>query len=242
MLKNSALIFLLLCVSCASDSSPKEEVSTEEKLEETPVSVIEPEVIDTVIEEVFDYDYDTTRWTELVRLNEEILLDLRYATANNFVKSQLYECGRCLLRPEVAEAVVKAHQLLGRQGLGLKMYDCYRPRPVQQKLWDIVPNASYVTPPAKGSMHNRGCAVDLTLVDKEGNELDMGTEFDFFGKAAHHTTLDLPAEVLANRRLLKETMAAVGLKSIRTEWWHYSYPGCSYELSDMLWECGGEGE
>ena len=239
MLKNASFFFLLLLFSCANDSSSEEKTPVQEELEESDTTLVEEEQVDSVYEETVVYDYDTSLWTELVQINSDIRLDLRYATANNFVKSQLYECGRCLLRPEVAEAVVKAHQILSRQGIGLKMYDCYRPRPVQQKLWDIVPNASYVTPPAKGSMHNRGCAVDLTLVDGEGNELDMGTEFDFFGKAAHHTTLDLPEEVLANRRLLKETMASVGLKSIRTEWWHYSYPGCSYALSDMLWECGG---
>ena len=182
-------------------------------------------------------DYDTTQWTELIQKDPSILIDLRYATTNNFVKEKLYDCPRCFLRPEVAAAVLKAQQLLKEGGLGLKMYDCFRPRPIQQKLWDKVPNASYVTPPWKGSMHNRGAAVDLTIVDSNGKELNMGTEYDFFGREAHQDNYDLPKEVLANRKLLKTTMAKVGLKPIRTEWWHYSFYKKEYELSDMLWNC-----
>ncbi len=121
--------------------------------------------------------------------------------------------------------------------MGLKMFDCYRPRPYQQRLWDKVPNPDYVTPPAKGSMHSRGAAVDLTIVDAQGKELDMGTPYDFFGKEAHYDYTQLPAAVLANRRLLRQTMEAVGFRGIRTEWWHFSYQGKNYELSDYVWPC-----
>ena len=100
-----------------------------------------------------------------------------------------------------------------------------------------MPNPSYVTPPKKGSMHNKGLAVDLTIVDEDGKELDMGTTFDFFGKKAHHDHTDLPEEVLKNRTLLKETLAKYGFRHIRTEWWHYSYILKSHALSDMIWEC-----
>ena len=118
------------------------------------------------------------------------------------------------------------------------MFDCYRPRPIQQKLWDKVPNPSYVTPPSRGSMHNKGAAVDLTIVDTLGQQLDMGTTFDFFGKEAHHTYTAHSDTIQANRNLLKSTMESVGFSSIRTEWWHYSYKKKSYALSDMLWDCG----
>ena len=131
------------------------------------------------------------------------------------------------------------HQHLQEKGFGLKLLDCYRPRPIQQKLWDKVPNPSYVTPPKKGSMHNRGRAVDLTLVDAHGQELDMGTPFDYFGPRAHHTHTDLPDAVLQNRQLLKGTMEAYGFRSIRTEWWHYYYAQGGYPLADWLWECDG---
>ena len=128
-------------------------------------------------------------FTEVVALDASIRLDIRYATTNNFTKAKIYDCPRCLLRPEAAEALVKAHKMLQKKGLGLKMFDCYRPRPYQQRLWDKVPNADYVTPPAKGSMHSRGAAVDLTIVDANGKELDMGTPYDFLGSRPIPTTL-----------------------------------------------------
>ncbi|HRI61444.1 MAG TPA: D-alanyl-D-alanine dipeptidase, partial [Saprospiraceae bacterium] len=177
-------------------------------------------------------------FSDLPALDPSIKLDIRYATADNFTKSKIYDCPRCLLRPEAAKAIVKAHKELQKKGYGLKMFDCYRPRPYQQRLWDKVPNPDYVTPPAKGSMHSRGAAVDLTVVDKNGKELDMGTPYDFFGKAAHTDNTNLPAQVLANRKLLSDAMAAVGFKGIRTEWWHFSYQGKDFPLSDYVWPCG----
>lgn len=170
-------------------------------------------------------------------LDSSIVLDVRYATRNNFTKAQIYDCPACLLRAEPAAAVVRAHRLLQKQGLRLKMFDCYRPRPYQQRLWDKVPNPDYVTPPAKGSMHSRGAAVDLTIIDAQGRELDMGTEYDFFGEKAHTDYVQLPAKVLENRRLLTQTLASVGFKGIRTEWWHFSYQAKDYPLSDYVWPC-----
>ena len=171
-------------------------------------------------------------------LDASILLDIRYATANNFTKAKIYDCPACLLRPAAAAALVKVHRSLKGKGYGgLKMFDCYRPRPYQQRLWDKVPNANYVTPPAKGSMHSRGAAVDLTIVDRDGKELDMGTPYDFFGRAAHTDYTQLPAAVLANRRLLQKEMEAAGFAGIRTEWWHFSFRKGNYVLSDFLWPC-----
>ncbi len=234
--KNIALLLLIFLGGCGQTGeapTTKEEaapVSDSLPPAPAPAAPAPPAIV---------YDYDTSQWTDLKLVEPTVVLDLKYATTDNFVKEKMYECGRCLLRPIVAKAVRTAHQKLQKQGLGLKMLDCYRPRPIQQKLWDKVPNASYVTPPAKGSMHNRGCAVDLTIVRANGEELDMGTAFDFFGPRAHHTFTELPDSILANRRLLSETMQEVGLRPIRTEWWHYSYPNSPYELSDMLWECEG---
>lgn len=176
-------------------------------------------------------------FTELISLESSIKIDIKYATTDNFVKEKMYNCGKCFLRPEVAEAIVKAQKQLGKKGYGLKMFDCYRPRPFQQRLWDKVPDDRYVTNPKKGSMHNRGAAVDLTLVDKNGKELDMGTPYDFFGEKAYQTCTDLPKNVLENRKLLNSTLESVGFKTIRTEWWHFSYTKKKYALSDWLWDC-----
>lgn len=182
-------------------------------------------------------DYDTTQWTEIPRLDPTILLDLRYATDNNFVKEKMYDCGRCFYRPDVAKALVRAHKALQKKGYGLKMYDCYRPRPIQWKLWNKVPDPRYVADPRKGSMHNRGMAADLTIVDSDGKELDMGTDFDFFGKEAYHAYTELPRQMLENRKLLLNAMSEVGMKHTTTEWWHYSYRAKTFAIDDWVWPC-----
>lgn len=174
----------------------------------------------------------------VIALDSTVQLDIRYATANNFTGVQIYDCAACLLRPEAALALVRVHQSLRAKGYGgLKLFDCYRPRPYQQRLWDKVPNPNYVTPPEKGSMHSRGLAIDLTIVDRLGMELDMGTGYDYFGKEAHTDYLQFPNTVLANRKLLQSAMEAAGFGGIRTEWWHFSYRKANYALSDDLWEC-----
>ena len=178
-------------------------------------------------------------WAELTKLDASIPLDIRYATTNNFMKQQVYECGRCFLRAEAAAAIVKANKILQKKGYGgLKMFDCYRPRPVQYKLWKIVPDARYVANPKKGSMHNRGFAVDLTIVDKDGKELDFGTGYDDFTEKAHGNYTKFSKEILANRKLLNETMDAVGLDGTSTEWWHFSLRGTKGDLAEWVWTCG----
>jgi D-alanyl-D-alanine dipeptidase len=226
---------LFVVVGCqpapsSNDTEIPEEVTTIIK-EDTivPQSYVKPTPVPP--------DYDTTKWTDIAYMDSTILLDIRYATENNFVETQMYDCGRCFLRPDVAKAIGAVQKVLQREGLGLKMFDCFRPRPIQWKLWEKVPDPRYVSDPRKGSMHNRGAAVDLTIVDTDGQELDMGTGFDFFGQRAYHTFTDLPEEILANRAKLKALMEAHGFKSIRTEWWHYSYTKSQHALSDMLWNC-----
>ncbi len=165
---------------------------------------------------------------------------LPYATTNNFVKTKLYACPRCFLRTEVATAVQKAHIQLQQQGYsGLRMLDCYRPKPIQEKLWAIKPDPNYVANPRTGSDHNRGIAVDLTILDRESQPLDMGTPFDEFSPKTHHTYLHLSAKVLENRRILKDTMASVGLRHIDTEWWHYTWVSKNKKpsISKLMWDC-----
>lgn len=233
-------LVILLFIQCKSKNTtahadspsvPVEEISPPVEEEKENPLPLEEEVSPSVP------DFDTAQWEEVVRISPAILLDLRYATENNFVKEKMYDCPRCFLRPEVARAVVRAHESLEKQGYGLKMYDCYRPRPIQWKLWSKVPDTRYVADPKKGSMHNRGMAVDLTIVDKEGNELDMGTEYDYFGKEAYHEFTDLPKDVLQNRQLLLKTMEENGLHRTPTEWWHYSYQAKTFPLEDWLWPC-----
>jgi zinc D-Ala-D-Ala dipeptidase len=176
-------------------------------------------------------------WTEIDNTSG-IAIDIKYATKDNFTKKKIYDCGKCYLRPEAAAKLVEIHNFLQEKyGYGIKVFDCFRPRPYQQRLWDIKPDPSYVTPPEKGSMHSRGLAVDLTIVDKNGKDLDMGTPYDFFGKEAHQDYKGHSADINKNRKLLKSIMEENGFGSIRTEWWHYSYRTKSYPLDDWAWEC-----
>ena len=225
-LKVSVLMGVCVFVSCKETPAP-EIAPSHQKTEPTP-STKEEEIS----------DYNTEEWTEITTDGTGIILDIRYATTNNFTKEIIYDCGRCFLRPEAASKLIALNEgIMERYKLRLKVFDCYRPRPAQQKLWAIVPNASYVTPPEKGSMHNRGMAIDLTLTDMEGLPLDMGTAYDHFGIEAHIDNLDLPEQVLANRNLLKTMMKEIAYQGIRTEWWHYSYQEKYYDLSDWEWNC-----
>jgi D-alanyl-D-alanine dipeptidase len=245
-MRNSFLLVALVAMaaanSCGSDTPYAG--ATEHGIAHFPVAVAADTVptpagqLIAALETLPPIDYDTSQWTELIRLDSSIMLDIRYATPNNFVGEQLYDCGRCLLRPRVAQAIAAAHRELSEAGYGLKMYDCYRPRPYQQRLWDKVPDARYVARPSRGSVHNRGAAVDLTLFDRAtGRELAMGTDYDFFGPEAHAAYAGLPDSVLAHRQLLQQTLRRHGFATIRTEWWHFDYRGPRYPLSDELWSC-----
>ncbi|WP_315101431.1 M15 family metallopeptidase [Capnocytophaga sputigena] len=179
-----------------------------------------------------------TDFVLLKSLSSDFVFDMKYATPDNFLKQAVYECGECYLRKKTAEALVKANEEFKTLGYRIKLFDCYRPLEVQKKMWKILPGTHYVANPAKGSKHNRGAAVDLTLVDKDGNELDMGTPFDFFGEKAHHTCTTLPKKVLENRKLLKDILNKYNFKSIYSEWWHYEYrPEMQSKVENFQWQC-----
>jgi len=179
-----------------------------------------------------------TAFVRLADYSDAFVYDLRYATTNNFLKAQVYDCPECYTRVKTARALLKANEAFIKKGYRIKFFDCYRPNSVQYKMWKIVPNPQYVADPQKGSIHNRGGAVDITLVTLDGEEVDMGTDFDFFGKKAYHDNLDLPQEILDHRKLLKETMEEYGFWSIRTEWWHYNLSAASNDkVADFKWKC-----
>lgn len=177
-------------------------------------------------------------FVRLKDLSSDFVYELKYATPDNFLKQAVYDCGECYLRKNTAEALVKANKAFIQLGYRIKLFDCYRPLSVQKKMWKILPGTHYVANPAKGSKHNRGAAVDLTLVDAQGKELNMGTPFDFFGKEAHHTYTEHTKEVLENRKLLKETLNKYNFKSIYSEWWHYEYrPEMQSKVENFEWQC-----
>ena len=243
-MKIHVFILVMLCI-----------VSCKQKTIETTVDSVPREtkdVVDTVVQagtskprieqkkqilKSFESLADTT-FVRLADFSNDFAYDMRYATENNFLKAKVYDCAECYTRVRTAKALLKANAEFLEKGIKIKFFDCYRPNSVQYKMWEIVPNPQYVANPVKGSIHNKGGAVDITLVDLDGKELDMGTDFDFFGKRAYHDNLDLPQEILTNRKLLKDTMEKYGFWSIRTEWWHYNLStGSNAKIANFKWEC-----
>jgi D-alanyl-D-alanine dipeptidase len=174
---------------------------------------------------------------ELKSLDPSFVYDLRYATNNNFMHRLMYPENTTItfLRKPVADSLHKALQELREKGVGIKIFDAYRPYAVTVKFWELVRDERYVANPARGSGHNRGTAVDLTLISlKDNTELNMGTGFDNFTDSAHHNFTAFPQDILANRILLRSTMEKYGFRAFGTEWWHYYIPTqAKFELLDI---------
>jgi D-alanyl-D-alanine dipeptidase len=176
---------------------------------------------------------------DLETLSTEFSYEIRYATPNNFIGETLYDCSKCLLQPDVAEALLKANQYFCEKGYRIKIYDCYRPLDVQKKMWAKVPRATYVgNPYGNGSIHNRAAAVDITLETLDGCYVEMGSDYDYFGREAHIDNYNFSKEILANRKLLFEGMRKFGFNTIRTEWWHFSFrKNWSYKTLNVPLPC-----
>lgn len=180
---------------------------------------------------------DTT-FVNIKDYSSDFVYDMKYATSDNFLKAQVYDCAECFLRLKTVKAIVKANAVFMKKGYKIKFFDCYRPLDIQKKMWKIVSNPSYVADPAKGSIHNRGGAVDITLVDSTGKELDMGTAFDHFGIEASHNYANLSKKVKKNRALLKKVMTQNGFNSFDSEWWHYNLKSAlTDKVSNTKWKC-----
>lgn len=181
---------------------------------------------------------EDTTFVNILEFSDAFILDIKYATEDNFLKQKVYPCEACYLRMKAVKKLLNVQQEMKQRGYQVKLFDCYRPHSVQKKMWEILPNATYVADPSKGSVHNRGGAVDLTLLDKNGNELDMGTAFDFFGEASAHAYQDISDETKKNRQILKSVMERHGFQSIKSEWWHYQLPVTPQDkVADFVWEC-----
>ncbi|MDB5230700.1 MAG: D-alanyl-D-alanine dipeptidase [Chitinophagaceae bacterium] len=175
----------------------------------------------------------------LVPLNRYIpglITDFKYATMENFTGKALYKNPAAYGRQLLAKNLANVQKELEINGLSIKIWDAYRPYSVTKKMWEIVPDERYAANPANGSGHNRGAAVDLTLVDlRTGKELPMPTPFDNFTEKAHHDYQNLPEEVKKNRGLLRSIMEKNGFIALETEWWHYSLPDAAkrFDLLDI---------
>ena len=181
---------------------------------------------------------DSTAFVNLKNYSSDFVFEMKYATSDNFLKESVYPCAECFLQAKTVKHLLEANKQFLALGYRIKIYDCYRPKSIQKKMWKIVPDANYVANPKKGSIHNRGGAVDITLVDSLGVELDMGTKFDFFGEEASHNYQNFPEHILKNRMFLKEIMLKNNFKSFDSEWWHYNLAGSNKDkIYNLKWNC-----
>ena len=175
---------------------------------------------------------------DLEKLIPGLVLDIRYATTNNFTGERIYTLAKAYARRPVAEALKQAQVALKEKGLGIKVFDAYRPYKATVKFYEVYHDTTYVASPYKGSRHNRGCAIDMTLIDlKTGQELTMPTGYDSFQKAAWPSTPVKDPEVRKNRALIIEVMKQQGFKVNSSEWWHFDFIGWTkYDVLDIDFE------
>jgi len=178
---------------------------------------------------------------ELVDLEKSVpglVLDIRYATTNNFTGQKIYNLAKAYARKPVAEALRQAQAEFKGLGMGVKMYDAYRPYKATVKFYEEYHDTTYVASPYKGSRHNRGCALDMTIIDlKTRAELKMPTGYDSFTKDAWPTTPVNDPEASKNRALLIKVMEKHGFKVSTSEWWHFDFVGWrKYEVMDIDFE------
>lgn len=164
-----------------------------------------------------------------------VILDIRYATKNNFMKRAMYKQARAFARRPVVQQLKKVQLALESKGYGLKIYDAYRPYSTTVAFFKEATKKNFVANPKKGSRHNRGCALDLTLIDlKTGKEIEMPTPYDSFVPEAAVSYTNLPANVLKNRQVLISTMQKFGFNVLVNEWWHFDFVGWQqYDLMDI---------
>ena len=172
-----------------------------------------------------------------IKVNQNQLdvdIDLRYASKNNFTGDKIYFSESCFLHKIAYEHLCKAVDIAKKIGFKIKIFDAYRPTYVQKKLWETLPDPSFIAPPKKGSPHSRGVAIDLTLL-KNGREVDMGTEFDEFSKLSYHGSLDISKAAYHNRLILLGIMTDSGWDFYRNEWWHYQlFNSKNFQIVDNL--------
>lgn len=164
-----------------------------------------------------------------------IVLDIRYATSNNFTGKKIYDTPRAFARLPVAKSLKQIQEELKSQGLGLKIFDAYRPYAATLLFYETIKDTVYVSAPWKGSRHNRGCAIDLTLVNlQSGQDVEMPTPYDEFSVRAQPGYSDLPKKAILNRGFLIRLMQKYGFTVYPDEWWHFDYMGWEkYPLMDL---------
>ncbi len=189
----------------------------------------------------YNYDVSINGLRLLNSFHHEMILDIRYASKNNFTHKVLYDADACILQESTLKKLLDAQNEFKSLGYKIKIWDAYRPFYIQKILWDIVPNSNYIANPyTGGSNHNRACAVDVTLTDLNDIEIDMPTDFDNFSDKAHRSYICASETQIRNAELLKNIMIKHGFKPIYTEWWHFddtnysNYPIINISINEYL--------
>jgi D-alanyl-D-alanine dipeptidase len=237
----TSLIFSLFFFGCCAAQQSNQK--------QTKIDSLQSNLNETSIAEKFENNLqlpriaslevtDDSTFVNLKDYSSDFIYNMKYATTDNFLKTKVYDCEACYLRYKTVKALINANEKFIKKGYKIMLFDCYRPLDIQKKMWQIVSNPSYVADPKKGSIHNRGGAVDITLVDSNGKELDMGTPFDFFGIEASHDYENLSEEVKQNRKTLRKIMTRSGFRIFESEWWHYNLKNARKEnISNFKWQC-----
>lgn len=175
---------------------------------------------------------------DLTKVVPGVVLDIRYATTNNFTGEQIYTLARAYARKPVAKALRDAQEEFRKSGVGIKVFDAYRPYKATVRFYEVYKDTTYVASPYRGSRHNRGCAIDMTIIDlKTGKELTMPTEFDSFKKEAWPRTPVKDPTIKKNRDLIISVMERHGFKVNSSEWWHFDFVGWKrFEVMDIDYE------
>ena len=196
-----------------------------------------------ILSDITEYDrlvseYPANELVDIEKFVPGIALDIRYATSNNFTGEIIYKSAKAYIRKPVAEALAKIQSELMETGAGLKIFDAYRPYEATLRFYAVYPDTNFVAAPWRGSVHNRGCAVDLTLINLETQkDFIMPTLFDDFTEKAAHSYTDLSDEVIKNRQTLLDIMTKYEFEKYDSEWWHYNYKGWEkYPLMNINFE------
>jgi len=241
-MKYSLIIYILISIIFFSacndkDLEYKNKLQTikvlNKKITAQSTKKIIPKLLDTSTA-----NFNDSTLVDVTKFSDNFILKIRYATKDNFVGIILYPCAKCLLRYEVLKDLLKAQTDFKSMGYKVKLYDCYRPLSVQKLMWKKVPIVGLVANPATGSRHNRGSAVDISLTDLQGNELDMGTKHDDLSKKSKTFYQGFSDTVIQNRMLLRKVMEKHNFKGINSEWWHFSHKcGTKYKISNKQFDC-----
>lgn len=219
----TAILLIILLAGCGGTAQKVQELYVVESIEEYRQQVSSNPAMELV---------------DLEKVIGDIRLDIRYATEDNFTGEVIYTMPKAYVRKPVAEALTMVHDSLEALGLGVLVYDAYRPYSATVRFYEVYRDTEFVADPKFGSKHNRGCAVDVSLFDRTtGDEIVMPTEFDEFSERAHHEYMNLPDEAISNRSLLTGVMKHFGFTPYPSEWWHFDFTGWrDYPLMNISFE------